>query len=108
MAGALENAAFEIVPQLYNGMVDVYLEALWMQEYDSIMLIGHNPTCDELSRFLSAPGSPAAGKLMAHHFGTATLAIFEIETDSWTNLARGCGQLTRLIRPKDLENSLRQ
>jgi phosphohistidine phosphatase len=87
-------------------MIDTYLEALWMQEGDSIMLIGHNPTCDELTRYLTAPDSPAAAKLMAHHFGTATLAIFEIETDSWTKLSQACGNLTEFIRPKDLEKPL--
>ncbi|MGI9365056.1 MAG: SixA phosphatase family protein [Rhizobiaceae bacterium] len=99
---ALGSAELEIVQSLYHGTVDVYLDALWTQTKNSIMIIGHNPTCDELSRYLTNPSSPAAEKLMAHHFGTANLSIFDLEQDEWSELDRAGGSLMHLIRPKDL------
>lgn len=100
---ALEPARMEIVDTLYHGRMDNYLDALWSQEAYSVMIIGHNPTCDELARYLTQPSSPAAGKLMAHHFGTANMAIFDFQIDQWTELREASGQLMQLLRPRDLE-----
>ena len=103
MKTALESAEIEIVHSLYNGSIDAYLDALWAQECESVMIIGHNPTCDELSRYLTNPASPAAEKLMALHFGTANMSIFDLNIDEWSQLGRSDGTLTQLIRPKDLK-----
>ncbi|NKB52138.1 MAG: hypothetical protein GKR97_07950 [Rhizobiaceae bacterium] len=102
---AVEAASFEIVPGLYNGRIDDYLQSLWIQEADRIMVIGHNPTCDELARYLTMPGSPASEKLMAHHFGTATMAAFSLDIDDWQQLGQASGSLEVMLRPKDLESN---
>ena len=71
---------------------------------DTIMIIGHNPTCDELARYLTKPSSPATDKLMAHHFGTANLAIFSLEISEWQELGQASGCLQQLLRPRDLDS----
>ena len=105
LQSALAEASLEISPPLYNGMVDTYLEALWTQDAETVLLIGHNPTCDELTRYLTKPSSPAAEKLMAHHFGTATMAVFEFDVDKWSDISQASGLLTEFVRPRDLEDT---
>ncbi len=101
----MPDAVMEIEPGFYHGVIDAYLASIWGQDAEKLMIIGHNPTCDELARYLTAPDSPAAEKLMAHHFGTATLAIFECEIDKWSELGQGSGNLIQLLRPKELSDT---
>ena len=103
--GAFPNAPVEIVKPLYHGRMENYLEALWSQDADTLMIIGHNPTCDELARYLTSPSSPAAEKLMAHHFGTANMAMLTFDVDRWAEIGQASGSLTQLLRPRELEHS---
>lgn len=101
---ALGQTPVKIIKSLYHGRMENYLDALWTQSADRIMVIGHNPTCDELTRYLTSPRSPAAEKLMAHHFGTATMAIMSFDIEDWSQIGQGSGSLTQLVRPRDLED----
>jgi phosphohistidine phosphatase len=102
---ALNFEDVQFFDELYLGSLDNYLSALWAQTGETTLLIGHNPTCDELARYLTAPSSPAADKLMAHHFGTASLAVFECDIESWSELGRSQARLMDFVRPKDIEKS---
>jgi len=102
---ALNNPDIEIVAPLYNGMLETYLSCLWEQTSDSVLLIGHNPTCDELSRYLAKPSSPAASKIMSQHFGTGTIACFDFDGDDWSGLGESSCSLVSFLRPKELETS---
>lgn len=99
---ALPGTVFEIASSLYSGSVDTYLAELSARNEDRVMMIGHNPTCDELARYLMAPTSPAANSLISAHFGTANLAIFDLEIDEWNSISGGSGQLVTMLRPRDL------
>ncbi len=103
ITAAAGNPPAEILDSLYLGSLEDYLSAIWAQDTPSLMLIGHNPTCDELARYLTAPSSPSAASLMAHHFSTGTVACFTFAGDSWSDLGRASCTLTDLVRPKELE-----
>ncbi|MEO1398465.1 MAG: histidine phosphatase family protein [Pseudomonadota bacterium] len=107
IADSLPNKEPDFVKALYNGTMDDYLEAIWSQPdtTGTLLLVGHNPTCDELSRYLTAPSSQAAPKLLAHHFGTACLARLEVPVDHWSAIAPSANQLTDFVRPADLETA---
>ena len=100
---AFPDAEISIVDSLYTGMSDTYLEAIWQTEADCVLIIGHNPTCDDLARHLTAPTSPAAPKLMAEHFGTAAIAALDFGGDTWTGLTAGSCQLVEFVRPKEIK-----
>lgn len=100
---SLPMANVEYVAGFYNGSTQDYLDAIYTRDEAKIMLVGHNPTCDELAQILTAPSSPEAARLMTHHFGTATLAGLEFDVPSWTDIRQGGGQLTTLLRPRDLK-----
>ena len=98
------TAAVEFLPKMYLGEMEDYLDAIWSAENSaSILLIGHNPTCDELVRYLAKPSSPAMEKLMASHFSTGTFALFEFEGDDWSNVGEASCLLRSFTRPKDIE-----
>lgn len=102
---ALPDTPVEFLSELYDGMIDDYLTALYERQEDNILLIGHNPTCDEVARALSAPSSPQIDRLMAQHFSTGTLAVIEFEITEWTQMRDGSGRLVTLLRPRDLERA---
>lgn len=102
---ALQPKTTSIEQQLYPGTLDTYLATIWGQTANSIMLIGHNPTCDELARVLAAPSSPAIGELAAH-FPTAGLAIFDFAGESWSDVGTASCQLVDFIRVRALEAKL--
>lgn len=101
-AQSVQEAEVEMVEPLYSGSFDDYWDALCTQSGDHIVLVAHNPHCDELARFLTAPSSPAANHLMERHFATANLALFSFDMEDWTELARGGGQLQVFLRPADM------
>ncbi|MEE9375699.1 MAG: histidine phosphatase family protein [Rhizobiaceae bacterium] len=97
------NSSISIIDSLYLGELDSYLSTLGEQRADHILLIGHNPTCDELARYLASPKSPAAKKLMAHHFSTGTVAVLDFDKEHWSELSQASCKLVELVRPKELE-----
>jgi len=53
---ALGDPKTEYDSSLYNGALENYLNALWgLGDAENVMLIGHNPNCDELARYLTIP-----------------------------------------------------
>lgn len=59
---------------------------------ESLMLVGHNPGFEELLKNLT-------GEFQT--MPTATLAVIDLEIDSWSETKLNCGTLRVLIRPKD-------
>jgi phosphohistidine phosphatase len=60
-----------------------------------LMLIGHNPGFEEVQARLTGERA---------NFKTASLARVELKIESWTEVAEGCGQLSWIVSPRDLEN----
>ena len=102
LGDSVGGANIEYVAELYNGTTTSYLQHLWIQSAECVLIVGHNPICDELARYLTTPSSPASDKLMANHFGTACMAIFDIKKTQWSELGEADGSLVDFIRPKDL------
>lgn len=69
-----------------------------------LMLIGHNPTMQDLALALAGNGAPDDRAALAEKFPTAALAVLTFDgTDGWAGLAPGSGLLTHFIRPRDLD-----
>ena len=69
--------------------------------YDSALLVGHNPGLEHLAQQLSGDGKPAALSQLSEKFPTAALAVITHE-GSWDSLKRGKGFLQELAIPKKL------
>ena len=102
---ALTDSSFSIDDKLFHGALEDYLQAIWSLDdsHGAAMIIGHNPTCDELTRYLAIPSSSAYERLMANHFGTANLAVLDADLASWSEIGSASCSVEAVIRPKDLE-----
>ena len=84
---------------LYGGGVADYLRAAaYLGEgAERVMLIGHNPTCEEIALDLT-------GRLF--HVTTANILAFELPIDAWRQLAENAcsGVLSFHVRPHDVSD----
>ncbi len=60
----------------------------------SAMLVGHNPSMEELTELLCGD-TPA--------YPTAALATVELAVDRWTDASPGCGTLAAFVTPAQLD-----
>lgn len=67
-----------------------------------LLLVGHNPSMEELAAALVGDGPPAAIKAMARKFPTAALAVIDFDAATWADIAEGAGRLVSFTRPKTL------
>jgi phosphohistidine phosphatase len=90
------DAAIEITDSFYHGGVDAYLEALGRlpDELDRVMVVGHNPTLEELVEQLTGRGEAMP---------TAALAQVELPINRWGELNEATvGRLVNLwLRRRD-------
>jgi len=67
-----------------------------------LLLVGHNPTMEELADELTAAGSSSARALMYQKYPTAALAEIDFDIPKWTSLQTGIGTLINFTRPRDI------
>ncbi len=66
-----------------------------------LMVIGHNPTFEDLAHALVSP-APLAPPASGSAFPTAAAAHITFSCDRWADIAPGTGTLESLTRPRDL------
>ena len=71
------------------------------QEARSALLVGHNPGLERLIVELTADGK--LNHRIAEKFPTAAAASIQFPIENWSDLAPGCGTVTELILPKELD-----
>jgi phosphohistidine phosphatase len=67
----------------------------------ALMLVGHNPSMENLARRLTAEDGSRLRRTMLEKFPTAACAIIDVAS-GWTELRDGSGRLAGFIRPRDL------
>jgi phosphohistidine phosphatase len=63
----------------------------------TVLLIGHNPGIEDLTRMLDRDGLTSIQK-----FPTAALAVLGFDLEAWNDLAPGIGHLDGFFTPRDL------
>lgn len=95
--------------RVYLASVEVLLDILRESggKRDAVLLCGHNPGLHELVFELVNEdiACPLLDKISGK-FPTAAFAILELGIDNWADLAKGCGKLVHLARPRDLDSDL--
>jgi phosphohistidine phosphatase len=66
-----------------------------------LMLVGHNPSTEELALRLIAPGGDLR-RQMEIKYPTAGLAVLRFAADRWRYIAPGSGEILAFVRPADL------
>ena len=88
-----------ILPALYEADGPGYAGIIRKQATGSrVMLIGHNPSIEDLGLQLSSNADSADRKRMAQKFPTCALAVFEMSA-SWDTLEARNAQLTGFVTP---------
>ena len=90
-------------PRIYGGGVQGLLAVLAdsPEKAARVMLVGHNPSLEDLVMYLSGDGveEPEDGKLLP----TATVACLAMP-DDWDRLEAGSGQVVSITRPRGLQD----
>ncbi len=94
----------EYIENLYSGTIDNYLNVIKKHNNDnqSLMLVGHNPTCHSLTSRLIADGKKRAIAALSYNFPTGALAVIDIESDSWADTEEKSGYLQDFVLPRNL------
>jgi phosphohistidine phosphatase len=93
----------EVAPELYGADVAQLLETIRNASVDDpkrLMLVGHNPGMHELAIALAGSGDPAGRSALADNLPTAALAVFDFDTDDWSDVGLRRGRLQVFISPK--------
>jgi phosphohistidine phosphatase len=72
----------------------------------SILLVGHNPSLEELAKRLLKSGTGKALRdqtRLGEKFPTGALATLNINAGSWADLCEASATLESFVRPRDLE-----
>jgi phosphohistidine phosphatase len=97
---SLPGAVSSKEPGIYAAASDQLLELIRRNPRGvrSLMLVGHNPGFEELTRrLLPAESVPEA-------FPTCALATFSFDTDDWAAIKPGSGRLEGFLTPDDLKD----
>jgi phosphohistidine phosphatase len=66
----------------------------------AVLLVGHNPGLQELGLLLARPSANREG--LGEKFPAGALAVLELDLAGWHDLAKGSGELTSLVLPREL------
>jgi len=67
----------------------------------TVLVIGHNPTLQEVALDLVADGDPDALRRMGEKYPTGALAMFDVD-GVWPALAPGTAHLVGFVTPREL------
>lgn len=103
IAPALRAASVRYERGVYAASADGLLELVHAapDETGSLMLIGHNPSLEQLARTLARP-SPRRREL-EQKFPTGALATLEFDAPEWGDLEPGGADLAGFVRPREFE-----
>ncbi len=89
-------------PRLYAATRDelvAYLRDL--PEVEEVMLVGHNPGLQELALLLASPSGER--DRIDEKLPTGALVTLELDVDGWGETVPGCGRVSSLVLPRELE-----
>lgn len=74
---------------------------------DAVLIMGHNPGLQELALELVAAGEENAHfNEVLRKYPTAAFTVVELDIESWSDIASGCGKIVHFARPRDLDPEL--
>ena len=98
----LGDARVRLEPRLYAATRDelvAYLRDL--PEVEEVMLVGHNPGLQELALLLASPSDER--DRIDEKLPTGALVTLELDVDGWGETVPGCGRVSSLVLPRELE-----
>lgn len=68
----------------------------------TVLMIGHNPGCEDLAAYLTGDGDRDSILRLGHKFPTSGLAVIDLPHEAWSEIKRRTGHLERFVTPKSL------
>jgi phosphohistidine phosphatase len=95
----------EIREDFYHASPQTLLSAIraLSPELESVLLVGHNPTMENLALSLAGHGEEGILREMRLKYPTGALAILDFPVSSWADVREGGGHLRGFIRPRHLK-----
>jgi phosphohistidine phosphatase len=93
-----QAAHFDAEIQFENGIYEsgthnlLYIVSGINDEYDSAMIVGHNPGFEGIVETLCGD---------YERMPTAALAVIDLDIESWSDAKPNCGNLREILRPKE-------
>lgn len=94
----------ETTRDLYHASSSSILDLLrdLPDDEDSVLLVGHNPTFEDLALSLAGSGNQEALAEVSRKYPTGALAIVDLPVDSWAHVRGGEGSLRDFVKPRSL------
>lgn len=73
------------------------------RDVHSLLVIGHNPSLQDLAALLIASGDVELRQQLLEKFPTGGLAVIDFPVDDWKKLHPNAGRLDRFVTPRTLE-----
>ncbi len=88
---------------LYAAPAETFLNCIQgCGDVQSMLIVAHNPACDDFIRMMCQNDGAAMGKYLQKHFPTGALAIIDIAAQQWSAINWGAGDLIDFITPREL------
>lgn len=96
-------------PRLYLAPLSILLDLVRETDdsIDRLLIVGHNPGCALLAAALAGHGAAGLRDRLADKYPTGTFAEIVLPVAHWRDAAEKGGELTRFVRPRDLETANR-
>ena len=69
----------------------------------SALVVGHNPGLHELVLKLARADANGLRQRVLGKFPTGALALLDLDVESWSETAPGCGEIAELLLPRELD-----
>lgn len=94
----------DFVSSFYSGFVNEYVSTIHDHTLpESIMLIGHNPTCATLANLLIEKTDENALSPISYTYPAGSLAVIDFDIDHWIEMKEGKGILIDFLMPRPNE-----
>jgi phosphohistidine phosphatase len=90
----------DFVTSFYSGFVSEYISTIHDHTLpETIMLIGHNPTCASLANMLIEKTDANALSPISYTYPAGSLAIIDFDINHWIEMREGKGKLVEFLVP---------
>lgn len=92
------------VAEIYEAPVGRILDAIHAVEpsVETLLVVGHNPGMEDLSRLLMKDDGGEAGARLRHKFPTAGIAVLSLPVEDWTIVTPRIATLEHFVTPKSV------
>lgn len=99
-----KKPAQQFVPDLYAASRETLFDIIRQVPVgvNTLLLVGHNPGLEEITRNLAASGEAEALMRFGRGMPTAALALFDLSINDWKQIAPKTGRMELFVTPKSL------